>query len=228
MTEFPELIASLFRTLKVTKNGCYELVIRINGIWQVILLDNYFPCSKIDKKPIFSKPNGVEIWAMLMEKAWAKVNEGYRNTILGLSSDVLVAFTGYPSIYMNIESYFNNDYEKIWKIIKDYDEKDYILTTSTYDDISGESVGLVAGHAFTLISAKETNIKSQNIRLLKIRNPWGNREWNGKWSDNSPLWNDETRKIFSHYKYNDNDGCFWIEFNDYIKYFEDIHACFKL
>ncbi len=84
MTEWPELIVSLFRTLKVTKNGCYEIVVRINGVWQVVLVDNYFPCSINTKKPIFCKPNGFEIWVMLLEKAWAKVNGGYRNTVLGL------------------------------------------------------------------------------------------------------------------------------------------------
>ncbi len=55
MCEFPEFIVEIFRTLKVTPNGCYEVVLRLQGEWQVVLLDNYFPCKKNGKRPVFSK-----------------------------------------------------------------------------------------------------------------------------------------------------------------------------
>lgn len=35
-------------------------------------------------------------------------------------------------------------------------------------------VGLVEGHSYTLLSACEITYKNQNIRLVKLRNPWGN------------------------------------------------------
>ena len=34
-------------------------------------MDDYFPCSKKTRVPIFAKPNGPELWVMLLEKAWA-------------------------------------------------------------------------------------------------------------------------------------------------------------
>ena len=43
--------------------------------------------------------------------------------------------------------------------------------------------GLIPGHAYTLISAHEVN----GVRLLKLRNPWGDHEWTGDWSDQSHL-----------------------------------------
>lgn len=43
----------------------------------------------------------------------------------------------------------------------------------------------VAGHSYSLVSAVEFRGK----RFLKIRNPWGNSEWTGRWSDGSQEWN---------------------------------------
>ena len=45
----------------------------------------------------FAKPNGNELWAVLLEKAWAKVNGGYRNTIAGKENEALNALTGFPT-----------------------------------------------------------------------------------------------------------------------------------
>ena len=50
------------------------------------------------------------------------------------------------------------------------------------------------GHAYSLISAKEFEMKNgKTVRLCLIRNPWGKKEWTGDWGDNSPLWDDFTR-----------------------------------
>lgn len=49
------------------------------------------------------------------------------------------------------------------------------MTTGTND--SGDrlkSIGLISGHAYTLISAFNFKLSNgQTIRLVKIRNPWG-------------------------------------------------------
>lgn len=50
-----------------------------------------------------------------------------------------------------------------------------------------EEGGLVPGHAYSIISAKE----ALGHRLIQIRNPWGNFEWDGDWSDHSELWTPE-------------------------------------
>ena len=61
MTNIPQLICQLFRSFQVNKNGCYEIGLNIEGEWQIILLDDYFPCSKKTRTPIFAKPNGPEL-----------------------------------------------------------------------------------------------------------------------------------------------------------------------
>ena len=39
--------------------------------------------------------------------------------------------------------------------------------------------GLVSGHAYSLIAAK---VLSNGQKLVQLRNPWGDFEWNGAWS----------------------------------------------
>jgi calpain-15 len=62
-------------------------------------------------------------------------------------------------------------------------------------------------------------------RICLVRNPWGKKEWTGDWSDSSPLWNNYTKSQVPEFKLAD-DGCFWISFNDYDKFFYITTICF--
>jgi len=57
-----------------------------------------------------------------------------------------------------------------------------------------KNVGLVDHHAYSLISAFEIVSKGKTHKLLRIRNPWGFGEWQGDWSDKSPLWTPELKE----------------------------------
>jgi hypothetical protein len=50
-------------------------------------------------------------------------------------------------------------------------------------------MGLVEGHAYSLIAAYE----GHGVHLVKLRNPWGQHEWTGDWCDNSHRWTEELR-----------------------------------
>ena len=56
--------------------------------------------QKKTKKPIFAQSNEGELWVMLLEKAWAKINGSYSNTKGGLSSDVMFCLTNFPVQYV--------------------------------------------------------------------------------------------------------------------------------
>ena len=87
--------------------------------------------------------------------------------------------------------------------------------------------GLVAGHAYALMTVKE--VKSKGVKLLQLRNPWGEggMEWNGDWSDNSPLWTTAIKaEIGIDGEVMDaNDGAFWMCLEDFAKYFYSVNAC---
>jgi len=221
----PQLIMELFRTLSVTSNGCYEVVMRIDGVWNVILLDDYFPCHKDSKKPLFAQPNGSELWVMLLEKAWAKVNGCYFNIIGGWSSDVLFSLTSFPVFNLDHK---NMDKEVLWNKLKNLSDRNNIITCTSKNDPNIEKLGLICGHSFTIIRMKEALVKNRLIKLVRVRNPWGYREWNGRWSDKSKEWTDETRSIFNYFKpvdKSEDDGEFYIEYYDYLRFFIITEVC---
>jgi calpain-15 len=73
-----------------------------------------------------------------------------------------------------------------------YDEAGYLISGTTpgedhmteargegEDKGKEEGEGLIYGHAYSIIKV----ISCQGHQLLKIRNPWGNFEWQGDWCD---------------------------------------------
>jgi calpain-15 len=76
------------------KEGIYVMAMCINGIWQEVVLDDFFPCQPYSKKPIFNSTKTDELWVMFLEKAWAKVHGGYMNINAGLTREALRDLTG--------------------------------------------------------------------------------------------------------------------------------------
>ena len=84
---------------------------------------------------------------------------------------------------------------------------------------------MVDAHAYSLIAAKVVQLDNgQSERLIQIRNPWGKKEWQGDWSDKSSKWSASTKQQVNFV--DKNDGCFWIAFKDYIKFFYITTICF--
>ena len=107
--------------------------------------------------------------------------------------------------------------------------------------MNGHKIGIVAGHAYSILDAfeipKARSKKSRRTsRLLRIRNPWGNYEWNGKWCDDSEevVKNKERIDAVLKKKYEDtsekidfskNDGTFLMRYSDFRKIFNNIFFC---
>lgn len=88
--------------------------------------------------------------------------------------------------------------QDIWDEIYNADLNKYIICASSgkgelnkqrYDEM-----GLISEHAYSVIQTHIIKKDGENVRLLKLRNPWGHKEWLGKWSDTSEHWTEELRK----------------------------------
>ncbi|MEE6521949.1 hypothetical protein FKM82_020305, partial [Ascaphus truei] len=69
--------------------------------------------------------------------------------------------------------------------------------------------GLVKGHAYSVIATWEVKLHGRKIELLRLRNPWGKVEWNGRWSDNSPQWSNIDPALRLKLQVKGEDGEFW-------------------
>lgn len=102
--------------------------------------------------------------------------------------------------------------------------------------------GLVGNHAYTISSVEE--LRDQKLMLIRIRNPWGQQEWKGKWSDklffnwfinhlspkiitySSDAWKTLPEEISKELHSVKEDGEFWIEYSDFVKQFYFVEICY--
>ena len=112
-------------------------------------------------------------------------------------------------------------FENIWKICEGAYGKGYVMTAGTSGDVGGldiEEMGLSPAHAYTFIRTYNVNTEKGIERVVKLRNPWGNGEWSGAWSDSSKKWNASTKQQ-CEYQEDRDDGVFYMSFEDFVKYY---------
>ncbi|MEE6522439.1 hypothetical protein FKM82_020990 [Ascaphus truei] len=68
---------------------------------------------------------------------------------------------------------------------------------------------VVKGHAYSVVRAEEVTYRGGKEKLIRLRNPWGNLEWNGRWSDEAPEWNDIDPKLKAALSKKSDDGEVW-------------------
>jgi len=57
----------------------------VNGCYQIVVVDVFIPYDIVSKCPVFANKKTKNIWPILLEKAWAKINGSYENIVTGSS-----------------------------------------------------------------------------------------------------------------------------------------------
>jgi calpain-15 len=189
LAENPAMVRRLFITDSYNEFGIYQLRICKNGEWTVVTIDDYIPCYP-NGGPMFSSANGNELWAILLEKAYAKLHGNYYQLRAGFLAHGMMDLSGCPTklyrfpesriIYDKIIGYADN----LWEVLKKADRYGHNMCAGTpgvdiftEGDGPDQEFGIVPGHAYSVIQIKEY----KGVRLLNIRNPWGQFEWGGAW-----------------------------------------------
>jgi len=228
LAENPQRIKNLMMTSTLNNQGVYEIKLFIHGEPVKILVDDYVVVKEVngEKKLAFTRinENSRNIWPILMEKVWAKLNISYENIIAGTCAEAFQILTPSPfnTLFHNIHQ------ECLFEDIAEANDKGFIICCDA--TLPGNNkgintltdIGLITNHAYTVLETyKLADIKGTPIKLLKIRNPWGSNEWEGDWSDTSHKWTPEISKLVNHVVA--DDGIFFMCIEDYIKYYTTTH-----
>mmetsp|Transcript_7769 Transcript_7769/g.7012 ORF Transcript_7769/g.7012 Transcript_7769/m.7012 type:complete len:192 (-) Transcript_7769:1199-1774(-) len=70
--EFPARLLKCFVVKDANIYGVYSMTLYIKGIPTEVVVDDYTPCFKGSREPLFTKPKGREMWVILLEKVFCK------------------------------------------------------------------------------------------------------------------------------------------------------------
>ena len=221
LIKYPSIIIQLFKTMMLPKDDSgIQIFLKIEGVWTIYIIDNYFPVSKETGETIFCDSPTKNLWAVLLEKAWAKANFGYGNIVQGLTSEVFDAFTPFISKPINA---LKEDMESLWETIKVVEKNNCIMTATVKEGTPGiEDVGLIKNYSVIFVSCHEETYKGNNIKLMKMWNPFEEMKWLGDYSAQSELWNKDLKTLFK-YNGDEEDGTFLISFDDLKLFFRNIN-----
>uniref|UniRef100_A0A8C7DBL7 Calpain-1 catalytic subunit n=1 Tax=Oncorhynchus kisutch TaxID=8019 RepID=A0A8C7DBL7_ONCKI len=182
------------------------------GEWVEVVIDDRLPVK--DGKLLFvHSAEGGEFWRG-MRDGRSSTSEGFED------------FTGGVTEMYELRKAPSDLYSIISRAV----ERGSLLGCSI--DITGsqdmEAVTfkkLVKGHAYSVTGVDEVVYRGNMTKLVRIRNPWGEIEWTGAWSDNSREWESVDRSVRGRLQNRSEDGEFWMSFSDFLREFTRLEIC---
>ncbi|XP_033115792.1 calpain-B-like isoform X2 [Anneissia japonica] len=200
------------------------------GDWVDIVVDDRLPTYNGELVFVHSKEKN-EFWSALMEKAYAKLNGSYEALKGGNVVEAMADFTGGVAEAIDLRE---KTPKKLFKTMMSAFKRSSQMGCSI-EAVPGQTEakqanGLICGHAYTITAVTKVKLKTHrgegDVRLVRVRNPWGQSEWNGPWSDESREWSmvsaSEKKSLGLE---TEDDGEFWMEFRDFTREFMRLDIC---
>ena len=244
------IIKKLIIDININEEGQCRIFINNKGIPTLIIIDDYFPCLKGTRFPLFVKCPHNNIWPMIIEKAFAKIYGSYYN-LQNISTQEILEML----LFYKVETIFIKlNYDYLWNIIFTINKNEIrgIIGNINEDKNDENKVGLLNNSSYFIYNVFEEIIDNKYYRLLKLKYPiiknnkilnsfiytsnkefllnnniainsCNNYKWEGRFSYNSYEWNDKLIKRINYDKNRDEIfGFFYISFDDFIDIFSSI------
>ncbi|XP_077757373.1 calpain-2 catalytic subunit isoform X1 [Canis aureus] len=195
------------------------------GEWVEVVVDDRLP-TKNGELLFVHSAEGSEFWSALLEKAYAKINGCYEALSGGATTEGFEDFTGGIAEWYELRKAPPD----LFRIIQKALQKGSLLgcsidITSMADSEAITFQKLVKGHAYSVTGAEEVESGGSLQKLIRIRNPWGEVEWTGKWNDNCPNWNTVDPEVRERLTRRHEDGEFWMSFSDFLRHYSRVEIC---
>ncbi|XP_021073322.1 calpain-13 [Mus pahari] len=169
--------------------------------WVEVVIDDQLPTQNNQLVFVHPRKNNNEFWPCLMEKAYAKLLGSYSQLHYGFLLDGLVDLTG--GVVTVIEPYTSSP-------------SNLLMTVKT---------ALQAGSMITCATRSGIQYQGDWEEIIRLWNPWGEREWRGRWKDGSKEWRETQDPRKSQLYEEKEDGEFWMSCQDFLKNFTYLYIC---
>ncbi|UJR37152.1 hypothetical protein I4U23_029862 [Adineta vaga] len=225
IAEVPQILYKVMITKQYNPAGLYRVRLCNQGIWQVVTIDDMLPVSTSNSL-VFSRSKKKQLFAPLIEKALAKMHGSYMALKSGRCDEGLQTLTGEPCEVLFLRSSDPEkkpDLNQIWTSILESRAKGYLMTCPCSNKRFSEQIfsrmGLESDHAYSILDARQVNSQ----RLVRLRNPWGEKEWKGALTENWTKWPKTIKhKIIPS---SANDGVFWMPWEQMPSFFSSVTIC---
>ncbi|MBN3309318.1 CAN9 protein, partial [Amia calva] len=194
--------------------------------WLDVIVDDKLPTVR-NRLVFLHSAESNEFWSALLEKAYAKLNGSYEALKGGSTLEAMEDFTGGVGEIYETKQAPNNLFQIMGKALQRGSMMGCSIDiTSSAESEARTTTGLVKGHAYSITGLDEVQVRGRKVQLIRIRNPWGQVEWNGPWSDNSREWSmisAQDQKRLNQVTM--DDGEFWMDFEDFKTNYDKIEIC---
>jgi len=209
----------------VSPAGVYCVRLCLGGRWRGVLVDDRLPCiggGRYYTQLACCVTHRLQLWASLIEKAFAKVCGSYEALVGGEAGEALSVLTGWPCTMIR----FNRadfDPEIFWATLASSRDAGFLMTCSTCDI---KSSCLEPFHVSSLMDVYEVSHGKGRARLLKIRNQQEKEKtkWQGAWSDTCPNWTPQLRRQLGCPE-GGTPGVYFMALGDFLQQFAHCTIC---
>ncbi|XP_072266400.1 calpain-2 catalytic subunit-like [Pyxicephalus adspersus] len=209
------------------------------GEWVDVVVDDRLP-TKNGELVFVHSAEGSEFWSALLEKAYAKLNGSYEGLSGGATTEGFEDFTGGLAEWYDLKKAPNNLFKIIQKALKTgsllgcsidvsglfhrYLKENFQFGANISPCTTKLPVQWSPTHQLPQGNQK-VDYRGRQEKLIRIRNPWGEVEWTGAWSDNSSEWNSVDPSERDRLIKRCDDGEFWMAFDDFLRHYSRLEIC---